>query len=87
MAQRVVELVIGRLITDEELRNRFLVAPEETLLDVSQRGFDLTPIEIAALINTDRSLWERGAELLDPRLQKASLLTHSASQKASSNHA
>jgi hypothetical protein len=33
----------------------------------------LTHAEIAALVATDSSLWERVAEQVDPRLQKISL--------------
>jgi hypothetical protein len=72
MAQRVIELVIGRLITDEEFRGEFLDNPEPTLLALNDRGFDLSRTEIAALLNTDFTLWARTAEALDPRLQKVS---------------
>lgn len=73
MAQRIIELVIGRLITDEAFRADFLAAPEATLLDLADRGLDLSRTEIAALISTDPSVWARAAEALDPRLQKVSL--------------
>jgi hypothetical protein len=86
VAQRIVELLIGRLLTDEEFRTSFLDDPEGTLLDLCRRGFELTPIELAALINTDRSLWELAAERLDPRLQKASLVHQPESPKASTHH-
>lgn len=72
MAQRVIELVIGRLITDEEFRGEFLDRPEPTLLALTERGLDLNRTEIAALLNTDFTLWARTAEALDPRLQKVS---------------
>jgi hypothetical protein len=36
-------------------------------------GTHLTPVEMAALMTTDATLWERVAEHIDPRLQKASL--------------
>jgi hypothetical protein len=73
MAQRVIELLIGRLITDEHFRNEFLAAPETTLQALADQGLDLSRIEIAALLNTDPSVWARAAAALDPRLQKASL--------------
>ena len=31
MAQRSIEILVGRLVTDEELRQRFIAAPLETL--------------------------------------------------------
>lgn len=85
MAQRIVEAVIGRLITDEQFRAAFLADPAGTLTTLTEHGMDLTPVEIAALVATDPALWERAAESLDARLQKASLVNHS-SQKASTHH-
>jgi len=73
LAQRIVEMLIGRLITDEQFRSEFLVDPEKTLLALCDLGFDLSRAEIAALVNTDPSLWAQAADTIDPRLQKASL--------------
>ena len=75
MAQRIVELLIGRLITDEQFRAEFLDDPKRTLTTIRDHGFELSQTEIAALIATDRALWRNAAELLDPRLQKANLNT------------
>ena len=76
--QRVIELVIGRLITDEDFRAEFQKDPEQTLRDLCDRGAELSPTEVAALINTDPSLWTRAADDLDPRLQKASFTNESS---------
>ena len=73
MAQRIIEILIGRLITDEEFRSAFLRDPERTLLELSERGLELSRTEVAALVNTDPTLWARTADAIDPRLQKASL--------------
>jgi hypothetical protein len=73
LAQRIVEMLIGRLITDEQFRSEFLENPEQTLLTLNERGLELSRTEIAALIATDPTLWGRAAEELDRRLQKASL--------------
>jgi hypothetical protein len=73
LAQRIIELVIGRLITDEQFRSEFEQNPEKTLLDLRERGLELSKTEIAALISTDLTLWARTADAIDPRLQKASL--------------
>jgi hypothetical protein len=86
VAQRIVETLIGRLITDELFRTHFLTDPERTLSELCDRGLELTPTEIAALVNTDPDLWIRGAELIDPRLQKASLVNSFTSQKESPHH-
>ena len=73
MAQRIIEMLIGRLITDEQFRAEFLGHPEDTLLGLRELGMDMSRTEIAALVDTDPTLWARAAEDLDPRLQKASL--------------
>jgi hypothetical protein len=73
LAQRHVEALIGRLITDEQLRAAFLANPEATLRELCARGVELSRTEVAALVATNCELWRRAAELLDPRLQKASL--------------
>ena len=78
--QRIVEMLIGRLIADEQFRREFLNDPEGTLAALCDRGFELSRTEIAALVGTERSLWLQAAELLDPRLQKISLEREPISQ-------
>jgi hypothetical protein len=73
VAQRIVETLIGRLITDEDFRTEFRQHPERVLTSLSERGAALSRTEIAAVLNTDPSVWARTAEAIDPRLQKASL--------------
>jgi hypothetical protein len=73
MAQRSIEILIGRLVTDEVLRDRFIVAPLETLRLEQQQGLELTAAELDALLASPLSLWTRLAAALDERLQKASL--------------
>ena len=76
MAQRSIEMLIGRLITDERFRTDFLAAPEETLNDLCALGLDLSRSEIVALVSTDPALWIRAASEIDPRLQKVNLTTN-----------
>lgn len=73
MTQRNVELVIGRLLTDEEFRQKFLVDPQRSLHDLLEHGTQLTALEVAALLATDMRLWNRVANQIDARLQKGSL--------------
>ena len=73
VAQRIVEMLIGRLITDEQFRAEFLDDPRKTLNDLREQGLELSRTEMAALMNTDPALWARTADAIDPRLQKASL--------------
>ncbi|MGE0812936.1 MAG: Os1348 family NHLP clan protein [Vicinamibacterales bacterium] len=77
MAHRSIEMLIGRLITDEQFRATFVAGPEATLLSLRELGLDLSPTEIAALVSTDPVVWARAADALDPRLQKATLTRES----------
>ena len=73
--QRHIELLIGRLVTDEDFRRAFQNDPHKALSDAQQWGLALTPVEVSALLATDHTLWERIAIELDSRLQKASFRT------------
>lgn len=73
MTQRNVEIVIGRLLTDEEFRLAFLADAERALRELVDRGTHLNQSEMAALLSIDVKLWRRGANQIDPRLQKAQL--------------
>ena len=77
MSQRTVQLLIGQIVTDEDLRRQFIAAPEETLAAVRAQGLELTRLEIQALIDTEPSVWEMAARTIHPRLQRRSL-THEA---------
>ena len=73
MTQRSIEMVIGRLVTDEEFRETFLRNPHQALGDLLEQWTHLSAAEIAALVATDSTLWLEVAEHIDQRLQKASL--------------
>ena len=73
MAQRSVEILIGRLITDEAFRSSFRTDAVTALAGFIESGYELTPVEITALGATPADLWERAAQDVDPRLQKVSL--------------
>jgi hypothetical protein len=53
LGDRTIEVLIGRLITDEQFRSEFLSDPGKTLLALSDRGLDLSGTEISALLSTD----------------------------------
>jgi len=72
MTQRCIEMVIGRLMTDEDFRAKFLRDPQRTLGDLLEQGTMLSRSEIAALVAIDSTLWNRVADEMDERLQKAS---------------
>jgi hypothetical protein len=72
VAQRNVEIVIGRLITDEAFRTAFFKDPAKTLTRFMESGYELTSLEIVALKATHANVWAQAAEQIDPRLQKIS---------------
>ena len=71
--QRSVEVLVGRLITDEEFRSAFRRDPRGTLRAAAEWGLELTASELQALAAADHGMWDRFAEEIDGRLQKASL--------------
>jgi hypothetical protein len=71
--QRSVEVLVGRLITDEEFRSAFRRDPRGTLRAAAEWGLELTASELQALVAADHGMWDRFAEEIDGRLQKASL--------------
>lgn len=73
MSQTNVERIVGRLATDEDFRRDFHANPERVVRDLADRGLELTRAEIDALVTLDPSTFDRFADALDPRLQKASL--------------
>jgi hypothetical protein len=70
---RSIEILIGKLVTDEDFRQAFHRDPRQALQEASESGLALTDVEIQALLATDQSLWGRIASELDGRLEKASL--------------
>ena len=73
MSHRTIERIIGRLLTDEELRFKFSRAPKRALAELGDQGWELTRIEVDALLTTESRLWSEVAARIDPRLQRCSL--------------
>ena len=73
MAQRSIEILIGRLITDEAFRDAFIENRVLSLQAFSEEGHELTPVELSAIHATPSTLWRIVADQIDPRLQRATL--------------
>ena len=67
-------MIVGRLVTDEEYRLKFLSDPIRALTTLRDQGVELTSAEIEALIRTDQTLWSDAATRIDPDLQRSSWL-------------
>lgn len=64
-----VEILIGRLATDPNLRERFAADPLGTL---RAECLELTEVELAALAGIDAATFRAFSAALDVRLRKAS---------------
>jgi hypothetical protein len=73
MSQKTVQFVIGWLLTDEDLRRRFEERPLETLTELRERGYELTPDEADALARSEPRAWRSMAQRIHPRLQRCPL--------------
>lgn len=69
MSQLGVQLVIGRLLTDDAFRASFERQRRECLVSVRERDVDLTDEEIAALLDADAHLWSALATRVNLRLR------------------
>jgi hypothetical protein len=75
MSHRTIERIIGRLLTDEELRLKFTRSPRRTVAELGEQGWELSRLEVDALLATEIRLWSDAAARIDPRLQRCSLKT------------
>lgn len=57
MSQEMVGIVMSRLLSDEDLRIRFIVEPVETMADLHALGLELTSEEIDLFIQTNTQTW------------------------------
>jgi hypothetical protein len=74
MAQRNVEIAVGKLVTDEDARRSLRESPAGFVDSLKASGLAFSAAEEAALLSVDPRACERFARTLDPRIQKISLL-------------
>lgn len=70
MSQRTVQIIIGKLVTDDAFRRRFEAGRAGVLTAIDTASPDLTAIEREALVALDLQSCARFAETLDPRIRK-----------------
>jgi DNA-binding NarL/FixJ family response regulator len=66
----LVELLIGKLVTDARFRRRFEADPRTCLKHLGDVGIDLTQAEREAFIES-AAVWSSVAAHLDPRLRQS----------------
>ena len=76
MSQRNVEILLGKLLTDEDFRRSFF--PPRSSAErgpnfdaAASRCLDLTPVERNALSGLRRHRFDLMAETLDPRISRS----------------
>ena len=73
VTHRNVEALIGRLATDPAMRLRFVDDPGRVLRELTDQGYELTPVEIEALASTDGDAIRSFADSLDRRIRRAAV--------------
>jgi len=73
MSQKTVQFVIGWLLTDEDLRRRFVERPRETLDEIREQGYEISLDEVDALARSAPAAWPSMARHIHPRLQRCRL--------------
>ena len=73
MSHLGVQIVIGRLLTDDAFRQRFEEDRSECLARARQYGIDLDEGEASALLEADAALWTKMAARIDSRLRHGGL--------------
>jgi aryl-alcohol dehydrogenase-like predicted oxidoreductase len=86
MTQQSVEILIGKLLTDEALREAFQRNPPAVLVWLRRQGLHLSRLEIEALKSIKPSDLSGLAELIDGRLQKASLKARNGRHMTRTSH-
>jgi hypothetical protein len=70
VTQQAVERALGKLLTDENFRDRFFTNPE---IATWEAGFTLSSIELEALSGLSHEALSRFSEHLDKRISRPSL--------------
>jgi hypothetical protein len=75
MSHRNVETLLGRLATDPDFRRRFISDREAALAQFREQGYELSAIELTALMSMNAEAIHAFADALDARLRKAESTT------------
>lgn len=70
MSQQDIECFIGRLLTDDQFRQRAVQDFRQLCFD---EGFRFTNEETAILLSLELNLFAQWSEALDPRIQRCGL--------------
>jgi hypothetical protein len=75
MSQRSVEIILGRILTDEDFRRSFFPVQPFSFELAAAHGLELTAVERSALSNLRKRRFDFIAQTLDPRISRWSSWT------------
>jgi hypothetical protein len=67
MSQQNVNIIVDRLLGDEQLRRRFALNRLETIVDLYLCGLTLTSDEIVMFVRSDERVWFSGNQFIAGR--------------------
>lgn len=73
MSQRCVEMLLGKILTDEDFRRSFFPVQPSSFEMAAARGFELTPVERSALSTLRPRQFELLARQLDSRISRSAV--------------
>jgi hypothetical protein len=71
MSQKCVELLLGRILTDEDFRRDFFPIRDFSFAVAAAHGLELTAVERNALATLKGRRFEFIAKTLDPRISRS----------------
>ncbi len=71
MSQKCVELLLGRILTDEDFRRSFFPVRTYSFEIAAAHGLELTPVERSALAFLRPRRFDFIAQTLDPRISRS----------------
>ncbi len=71
MSQRCVEMLLGKILTDEDFRSAFFPVRPSSFAMAAARGLELTPVERSALSTLPLRRFAFIAQTLDPRIARS----------------
>jgi len=71
MSQKCVELLLGRILTDEDFRRDFFPIRDFSFAMAASHGLELTPVERNALSTLQSQRFDFIAQTLDSRISRS----------------
>ncbi len=71
MSQKCVELLLGRILTDEDFRRSFFPVRDYSFEIAAAHGLELTPVERSAVSGLRPERFDLIAQTLDPRISRS----------------